>query len=59
MKENYPEKRAVSAASNVVLPSQSFEYEMNNLVLIEMDEGVEAVNRREPNQPKKADRVND
>lgn len=43
----------------MVLPSQSFEYEMNNLVLIEMDEGVEAVNRREPNQPKKADRVND
>jgi len=45
--------------SNVVLPSQSFEQDMNTLVYSEADEIVVAHHKRQVNQPKKPEKVND
>jgi hypothetical protein len=45
--------------SNVVLPSQSFEEDSNNLVYSEADEIVVSGNKQEPNQRKKGEKMND
>lgn len=59
VKEIKQEQRAQSAASNVVLPSQYFEEEINNLAYTEADERVMDVGSREVNQPKKSERLGD
>jgi len=45
--------------SNVVLPSQSFEQDINNLMYSEAGEIAVSQNRRELNQSKKPEQTND